>query len=99
MAKTITAEVPVDDLQKGGNNVTVFLPGGTESPLDAINLESVALHVPVATKAQDNRILISDYETGTNVTADGFLEYGRAGLGHGTAPSCWPYRPKWAVAA
>jgi hypothetical protein len=76
IARTVTAEVPVARLKPGSNEVTVFLPGGTESPLDSINLESVTLHVPVSARSEDDRLVIHQYEAGKAIVADGFAHSG-----------------------
>ena len=76
-ARQISADVPADLLKNGSLDVEVSLPGGTESNVDLVYLESVTLHVPSAIRASNDRILLPEYEPGNNVTGEGFLEYGQ----------------------
>ena len=64
-------------LSKETLTVEVSQPGGTDADVDMVLLESVTLHVPTATRAENDRILIPSYEPGSNITADGFLKSGQ----------------------
>lgn len=73
----ISADLPSQLLNEDTLTVEVTLPGGTDNDVDMVLLESVTLHVPTATRADNNRILIPSYQPGRNITADGFLKSGQ----------------------
>jgi hypothetical protein len=74
--RQISAEVPAELLEGDNVSVEVRLPGGTESNIDVVLLESIDLRVPTTTRAVGERLIVPDYEPGHYVRAAGFVQSG-----------------------
>lgn len=76
--RRISAKVPAKLLARDSVAVEIRLPGGTESNVDMVLLESVELRVPTSTRAVDERLIVPHYEPGNYVLAEGFRMPGQA---------------------
>ncbi|MGY6629499.1 MAG: C25 family cysteine peptidase [Wenzhouxiangella sp.] len=60
----LIGEVPAHLIQPGNNEVRVFLPGGTEAPVDIVFLDTITLYYPRATQlGEGQRVLIESHNS------------------------------------
>ena len=79
-AHHIKADIPASLIQPGENSVRVFLPGGTEAPVDLVFVDTVELFYPREFRMVNGRVLIQEAGAGERVQVAGVPPRSRASV-------------------